>query len=125
MITIFTNVSVSQKLRKQIDSLIGDATYFKVANKTITHESEFSDIVCEGYLIDIEVDDVQIRYIADIEDGSEYLCKLKGADGLSKDDLRKKLEDQLLHEHEVYQKGVKNGEAKKAAQIRDVLGVAN
>jgi len=123
MISVVTNKILKPNDRKFLSTFISEQTYLNVPNKTEFHESLFSDIVCEGYLIQTELDGKPVTYIADFEQGADELTELIGADGLNPDELRDALQKQLIHEAKVFAKGIEQGRALQQKQMRAVLGV--
>ncbi|MCY9874587.1 hypothetical protein [Vibrio barjaei] len=103
----------------EIAELATPHRYFVVNNKTKYHERNFSNIICEGYLVKYKGELI----IVDYETGPDDLHKVIGADGLSVEELVKKLEEQLVFEASIYEKGIKQGMRAKQTEIKKVLGL--
>lgn len=119
MITIKKDVFINTDKRKALAALVNEDTYFTVANKTVFDASAFSDLICEGYLLQTEMG----TFIADYEEGTERLSQVLGADGLKREEMLNAMEKQLVIEAKSYERGIDAGKYLKLIEIKRVLGI--
>lgn len=96
--------------------------YFTLKNHSIYHESEFSKIETEGYLIRVELDDEPADWLM-IDFDFETVTRLVDSSPLDKEAVLHALQKQLNIEKDAFEKGIDYGRSLQQTDIKNVLGL--